>query len=76
MSYCNKHERITPLAPIDGEKKVLQALVAAELKTRSGSVDEHLRGLKNSLAAGKKHSSSTLLRMKLKGNIVRELHEI
>ncbi len=33
MSYYNKHERTALLGSINGEKKVLQALVTAELKT-------------------------------------------
>lgn len=76
MSYYNKHERSALLAPINGEKKVLQALVSAELKTHSINAEAHLRVLKANLTDGKKHSSATLLRRKLKGHLVRELHEI
>ncbi|MBN3134530.1 hypothetical protein E2566_17390 [Pectobacterium punjabense] len=76
MSYYNNRERYMLLPLINGEKKVLQALVSAELQTHSINAEAHLHGLKASLTDGKKHSSSTLLRRKLKGRLVRELHEI
>ncbi|ECE2533741.1 hypothetical protein C5238_10875 [Salmonella enterica] len=76
MSYYNKHERTALLGSINGEKKVLQALVTAELKTHPANSEAYLRGLKAGLSAGKKHSSATLLRRKLKGSLVRELNEI
>lgn len=76
MSYYTKHERNALLVPNNGEKKLFQALASAELETHSINAEEHLRGLKASLTTGKKHSSATLLRRKLKGHLVRELHEI
>jgi hypothetical protein len=76
MSYYKKHERSALLAPINSEKKVLQELVSAELKNHSINAEVDLLGLKASLATGKKHSSATLLRRKLKTHLVRELHEI
>jgi hypothetical protein len=76
MPYYNKHERSTFLASANGEKKVMQALITAELNTHAISEEAYLDGLKAGLAVSKKHSSTTLLRRKFKGNLVREFQEI
>ena len=76
MSSYNKHERSALPVPVNGEKKALEALVSAELRTNSVNAEAHFRGLKASLTTDKKHSSATLLRRKLKGHLVRELQEI
>ena len=72
MSYCNKRQCSTVLTPDNGQKKVLQALVSAELNTHTLSVEAYKSGLK----ANTKHSSATLLRSKLKGHLVRQLQEL
>ena len=72
MSYCNKHQRSTVLTPDNGQKKVLQALVSAELNTHTLSAEAYKSGLK----ANTSHSSATLLRSKLKGHLVRKLQEL
>lgn len=72
MSYCNKHQRCTVLAPDNGQKKLLQALLSAELSTHTLSAEAYKSGLK----ANTKHSSATLLRSKLKGHLVRKLQEL
>ena len=72
MSYCNKNPRSTLLTPDNGQKKVLQALVSAELNTHAHSAEAYKSGLK----AHTKHSSATLLRSKLKGHLVRKLQEL
>ena len=72
MSYYNKHAQSASLTP-DGERKVMQALLTAELETRNLSEKSaYLEGLKTD----KKHSSATLLRRKLKTTLVREFREI
>ncbi|MEW5290020.1 hypothetical protein ABW286_12640 [Erwinia papayae] len=76
MSSYNKQQHSALLAPVNAEKKALEAFVSAELKMHSVNAEAHLHGLKASLKTGKKHSSATLLRRKLKGHLVRELHEI
>lgn len=73
MSYYNKQQF---LIPDNDEKKVMQALMAAELKNHSADTEACLKGLKEGLTTGKKHSSATLLRKKLKGHLIREFHEI
>ncbi len=72
MSYYNKHERTMLLSSINEEKKVLQALLVADLATRSSAKDMYPNGLRS----GKKHSSATLLRRKLNSQIIRELNDI
>lgn len=72
MSYCNKHQRSELLTPDNGQKKVLQALVSAELNTYMAGAEAYKRGLN----ANTKHSSATLLRRKLKGHLVRKLQEV
>lgn len=76
MSYYKKHERSAHLPPVTGEKKVLRTLVSAELSTQTVDAEVHLQSIKAVLTAGKKHSSAALLRRKLKGHLVRELHDI
>ncbi|QWA09927.1 hypothetical protein GTU79_21905 [Sodalis ligni] len=76
MSSYNKHNRSTLLTHANDEKKVMQALITAELNAHAINPEAHLNELKAGLATSKKHSSATLLRRKLKGGLVRELHEI
>lgn len=76
MSYYLKQQRGIPFTSGNGEKEVLKALACAELKNHSASKEVIVSDLKASLTTGKKHSSATLLRRKLKGHLVRELHEI
>lgn len=76
MSSCNKHNRSALLVPSHDEKKVMQALITAELNTHAINAKAHLNDVKAGLTASKKHSSATLLRRKLKGGLVRESHEI
>ncbi|MBZ6388694.1 hypothetical protein [Pantoea piersonii] len=76
MSSYNKQERPVPATSVHYEKKVLKALVSTEMKNCPVDAEAHLCELKASLTATKKHSSATILRKKLKGHLVRELHEI
>ncbi len=76
MSYYNKRDCFASLTSLNGEKKVMQALITAESKTGIINPEARLKNLKTDLAVSKKHSSATLLRRKLKGRLVRELHEI
>ncbi|WP_414165400.1 hypothetical protein ACMGGS_05965 [Superficieibacter sp. BNK-5] len=76
MSYYNKRDCFVSLSSLNGEKKAMQALITAEAKTRIINPEARLKNLKTDLMASKKHSSATLLRRKLKGRLVRELHEI
>lgn len=76
MSFYHKHERPAVFAQMNGEKKVFKAFVSAELKPLPLNAEAQLCDLKSSLTVSKTHSSATLLRKKLKGHLVRELHEI
>jgi len=72
MSYYDKHQPSTLLALRNRQRKVLRALAAAELETDAISAEAY----KSDLNAGQKHSSATLLRGKLKGQLVRQLQKI
>lgn len=76
MSSYNKQKRFALAAPVNGEKKVLKALISSELNNPSVNAEAHFCDLKASLTVNKHHSSATLLRKKLKGHLVRDLQEI
>lgn len=72
MSYYTKQQRSTLCTADTGGKKVFQALAAScAINTQATLVE-----IKDSLAGGKKHSSATLLRNKLRGRLMRELQDI
>lgn len=76
MSYYNKYKRNPFFSPINGEQEVLQELASVELHACSVDIETYQHDLQAHFVVGKKYSSATLLRQKLKGGLVRELHEI
>ncbi|MCS3429838.1 hypothetical protein M2387_000367 [Klebsiella sp. BIGb0407] len=76
MSYCTRHKSNALLAANNSEKALFHTLVSAELETHSINAEAYIRDLKANFTTGKKLSSATLLRRKLKGRLVRELQEI
>jgi len=71
MSFYNKHDETTPLAPVETRYKELRALLIAEWLARPD-----LPAIKAQLAQAKKRSSSALVRRKLQELQVRETQEI
>lgn len=57
-------------------KKIPRPLIPGDLKAYKTVTQATLVEIKDSLAGGKKHSSATLLRNKLRGRLMRELQDI
>ncbi|HGA3108449.1 TPA: hypothetical protein ACIR5Y_003932 [Enterobacter hormaechei] len=76
MSYDNNDARLMHISAVDDEKDVFQALADAEINDHSSNSIAVSSEIKASLLKGKKLSSATLLRKKLRGGLKRELRKL